>query len=120
MALTTNLTPLSIRENTSFAMVPPQSVIGLVLQANVAVDIDIADLEGANGVTPNVLNFASTTNFYLGWNTTGLAVPVSNILDGSAPELNPSVRKIGANITSFSIVAPSAGYVQIALFSINN
>lgn len=120
MPLSVNVQPLSIRDNTTFGLTPPTAINNYVLEANTPVDIDISDLEGANVISPNYLVFAANADFYVKWNGTGAAVPSSNITDGTGVELNPSVRKIGAGITSFSMVSATACIVQIGLFALPN
>lgn len=120
MALSVNVQPLCIRDNTTFGLTPPTAINDYVLSANVAVDITVSDLVGANGITPNYLVFAANADFYVKWNGTGAAVPSVSITNGTGVELNPSVRKIGAGIATFSIVSPTACIVQIGLFALPN
>jgi hypothetical protein len=120
MPLAVNVQPLSIRDNTTFGLTPPTAINNYVLAANTPVNITVSDLEGANGLVPNYLVFAANADFYVKWNGSGAAVPSTSITDGSGVELNPSVRKIGAGITSFSIVSATSCIVQIGLFALPN
>jgi hypothetical protein len=58
--------------------------------------------------------FSSNADFYVNWTTTA-AVPVADITDGSAPELNPSSRQT-AGVTSFSIISPTTCIVTMSWF----
>lgn len=120
MALSVNVQPLVIRDNETFALTPPTAINNYVLSANTAVDVTVSNLTGANGLVPNYFVFASTGDFWIKWNGSSAAVPSVTVTNGSGLELNPSVRKIGAGITSFSIVSASACIVQIGLFALPN
>lgn len=115
MALTTETQLLQVQEAQGFALNCPSSVISRSLIANTAVNISVSDLADSNGILPTYLNFSGNGNFYVLWNGTGASVP-GNISDGTAPELNPSVRKITNGITQFSIVAPVDMILTISLY----
>lgn len=113
--ITTKHTLIQVEERTGFALQPSASQIALVLTANTAVNVSIADLEDTAGNLPTYLNFAGNGIFYVKWNGTGATVPATTDLTGEAPEITPSLRKIGG-ISSFSVVAPDAAVVQIGLY----
>lgn len=120
MALSTITNELRIRDNTTFALTPPTSINAYKLVANTAVNISVSALVDANSKNANALLFSSTGKFYVLWNGTGAAVPSSSITDGTAPELNPEVRRIGGGMTQFSIVAPADCIVTMSIFTLNN
>jgi len=117
MALSTILNEMRVRDNTTFALEPPLSVNNYVLPANTAVNINISDLVDSAGITPRAMIFSCTENFYVLWNGTGATVPSTSITNGTGLEINPAIRRVGANITRFSIIAPSSCVLQIALYS---
>ena len=62
-----------------------------------------------------IVLFSSTGNFYL--NTRAAAViPSGDIIDGSAPELNPIARTVSPGDT-LSVIAPAACIVILAYYS---
>ncbi len=116
MALLTEHTLIQIQLNKSFAVQPSRSNIILSLVANTFVDLDFAtDLADVNGKLPTFINFSSLGDIYVGWNQTGITVPSTSILDGTAPEINPGLRAV-AGKTSLSIVSATNCNVQLALF----
>lgn len=58
--------------------------------------------------------FSATGNFWLKAGAVPL-LPVADILDGSAPELNPAGRKV-EGVTSLGLVAPAACAVSIGFY----
>lgn len=61
------------------------------------------------------LLFSATESFYVAESGTA-SVPASNVVNGSAPVLNPVLRGVG-KLTSISIIAPVACIVTIAAYS---
>lgn len=120
MALATITNEMSIRDNVTFALTPPNSINAYKLVANTAIDISVSALVDANAKKANVLLFNSTGKFYVKWNGTGATVPAASITDGTAPELTPTVRRIGGGMTQFSIVAPADCIVTMSIFTLNN
>lgn len=120
MALSVNVQSLTIRDNITFGLTPPTAVNNYVLTANTPVNITVSNLTGANGLVPNYFVFASNADFWVKWNGSGATVPSSTVTDGTGLELNPSVRRIGAGVTSLSIVSATACIVQIGLFALPN
>lgn len=57
--------------------------------------------------------FAATGDFYVGYGTT-VAIP-ADILDGSSPELNPTMRYI-AGFPYLSLIAPADCKVTVSYF----
>ena len=86
---------------------PPKYVNAYVLAAGVGRGVTIP--AGAR-----IAVFSSNTNFYVNWLATA-AVPLANITDGSAPELNPVARDV-SGYTSFSVVSQDACVLTIAYF----
>lgn len=117
MALSTRLNEMRVRDNVTFALEPPLSINNYVLAANTAVNINISDLVDSAGITPRAMIFNATGNYYVLWNGTGATVPSSSITNGTGAELMPAIRRIGANITKFSVVSPVACVLTIALYS---
>jgi hypothetical protein len=117
MALLTRLNEMRVRDNVTFALEPAVSINNYVLAANTAVNINISDLIDSAGVTPKAMIFSCTGNFYVLWNGTGATVPSASVTNGTGAEINPAIRRVGANITRFSVIAPSACVLQIALYS---
>ena len=117
MALLTILNELRVRDNTTFALTPPKSVNTYVLAANTAVNINVSDLIDSAGIRPAALMFQSTGTFFIQWNATGAAIPGTSITDGTGLEIDPTTRRIGADITSFSLVSAAGCVVSIALYS---
>jgi hypothetical protein len=117
MALTTRLNEMRVRDNVTFALEPPLSVNNYVLAANTAVNINISDLVDSAGITPKAMIFSCTGNFYVLWNGTGATIPSASVINGTGAEINPAIRRVGANITQFSIISPSACVLQLALYS---
>lgn len=120
MALTTATNEFRVRDNNTFALSPAKSINAYQLVANTPVNINVSDLTDANSKKANALIFSCTGNFYILWNGSNAAVPSSNITDGTAPELNPSVRRLGGNITQFSIVAPANCVLTLSIFTLIN
>jgi len=117
MALSTKLNELRVRDNTSYALTPANSINNYVLAANTAVDINMSALADSTGILPTAMIFSCTGNFYVLWNGTGATVPSSSVINGTGAELNPAIRRIGQAITKFSVIAPTACVLQIALYS---
>lgn len=61
-----------------------------------------------------VVLFSATGNFWLSADSTP-AVPAADILDGTAPELNPSGRAVRAGQT-LGLVAPAACTVSLSFY----
>lgn len=120
MALSTPVSQMNVRDNATFALVPPSSVNAYKLVANTAQNINVSALTGSNGITATALVFSCNADFYVLWNGTGAAVPAANILTGASPELNPTIRHIPASITSFSLVAPADCILTVSIFYLLN
>lgn len=120
MTLSVSINRMQIRDNSTFAMIPPAAINNYKLAANTPVNIFISDLGDENGLVPNVLSFACDANFFVGWNKEDVVVPAAHITNGEGLELDPGVRKIGANITKFSVVSASNCQLQIGLFVLEN
>lgn len=61
--------------------------------------------------------FSATADFYVGWSATA-AVP-ADVTDGSASELNPTVRRLTQSVLDAGVVsvnAPAAGTIITASF----
>jgi hypothetical protein len=91
-------------------LVASDYINAVVLAAGVAKRISVP--AGANYV-----KFSSTAfPYYVRWSTTiDATVPVADVTDGSAPELNPDQANI-RSLTSFSIISPSACTVTASFY----
>jgi hypothetical protein len=117
MALSTKLNEMRVRDNTTFALEPPLSVNNYVLPANTAVNINISDLVDSAGITPKAMLFSGSANYYVLWNGIDATAPSASIVNGTGAEFMPAIRRVGANITRFSVVSPVDCVLTIALYS---
>lgn len=105
------LAPLPRSVDALFAL-PQSDVNAAVLAANTAETITIPS--GATHVS-----FSANTDFYMKFNGTA-AVPGADVSDGSASELNPTVRRLllgdGTAVTSISVISPVAAVVTAMFF----
>lgn len=60
------------------------------------------------------VNFSANVDFYANYTTTA-TVP-ADVTDGSASELNPTMRGI-AGVTTISVISASAGQISAAFYS---
>lgn len=65
------------------------------------------------------VNFSATGDFYAKFSavTGAVAVPVSDIVDGSAPVLNPGARLIPEGSVYVLLIAPAAAIVTLEFWS---
>lgn len=117
MALTTTTTLIQAEERQGFALNCPSSVINLSLAANTSKNVLLSSLVDATNKKATYLAFAGNGDFYVLWNGASTSVPAADILDGTSPELTPSVRKITTGITQFSVIAPAAMNLTILLYT---
>ena len=120
MALTTTTNEMRVRDNATYALTPAKSINNYVLAANTPVNINISALVDANGKNANVLIFSATADFYVKWNGSNAAVPSSNATDGAGVELNPTVRRIGGDITQLSLVSATTCIISMSIFTLIN
>lgn len=85
----------------------PNYVLALVLPPGTAKTVTVP-------ADARVALFSATGNFWLG-STGAPAVPAADILDGTAPELNPSGRAVRPGQT-LGLVASSACSVSISFY----
>lgn len=108
MALTTKL-PRSVIEY--FALPPSDFVNNRTLAASVAESIAVPD-----GALYAV--FSANADFYANYTTTA-TIP-ADVTDGSASELNPTIRKLqtqaGVAIANISVIAPGATQVNVSFY----
>lgn len=114
MALTTVSNAFGARSEV-FAKIP-KSINCYKLTANIATNVDIADLVDVNGLKPFLLSFAADADFFVKWNGTA-TIPSASITDGTAPEITPAQRALDSSITSFSIISSSDCLVFVSIFS---
>jgi len=62
--------------------------------------------------------FSADTNFYalFGDSTVVAAIPAADVVNGSAPELNPESREIPDGVTHVSLISPAAGIVTLSFY----
>ncbi len=62
--------------------------------------------------------FAATVNFAAKFGSTGVTWPTTNVIDGTASEINPTVRSINstATTTGYSVVAAGAGLMSVSFY----
>lgn len=63
-----------------------------------------------------VAGFSATGNFYANFNGGSAAVPAANVTDGTAPELNPSTRRV-AGVSSISLIGAAGVVVVISYYN---
>jgi hypothetical protein len=105
-----NLRPLVIRSdangNNLFALPYPDYVLSRSLAANVAEEMTVP-----SGATFAV--FSATADFYANYTTTA-TVP-GDVTDGTASELNPSVRDI-KGVTAISVISSGTPVVTVSFY----
>ncbi len=106
--------PASLGERAAFAPQPADAPIALVLAANVAEVQAIP--AGARFVI-----FSATDHFFARFGTSSAitaAVPVADVTDGTAPELNPAARQIPDGATHIALIASAATTVVLSFYGI--
>jgi len=94
----------------TFAIPSPDYVSSFTLSAGVAKDVTIP----ANG---NICIFSATDDFYAAYGGTTATLPVGDVDDGTAFELNPVIRNVSRQAT-LSIISPtSSNQVTISFYS---
>ena len=102
--------PLDIvRDDTAFALRPSDYVLSRSLAASTAESFTVPTSPRARFVL-----FSSNVDFYANWTTTA-TVP-GDVTDGSASELNPSMRFIPNDCTAISVISPDAGVVTASFW----
>jgi len=94
----------------SGAYQPSDTVYALVLLAGVAQEVTVPD----NGA---IALFNGTGDFWVQYNNDA-EVPVASITDGSASELNPTLRSLSGT-TTISVIAEANCKVSIAFFGLS-
>jgi len=79
----------------------------LVLTANTAESIAVP--EGAQ-----IALFSATADFWADYDNTAI-VPSVDITNGTAPELNPTLRRLN-NVSNISLISASAAKIQISFY----
>lgn len=101
-------TPVIEVVQNSFALGVPTfvnaSVLGIATAETVTVATDC-----------NIIVFSANADFYVRWDGGTAAVPSGDVTDGTASELNPTVRRMTKG-GSFSIISPAATIVTYALY----
>jgi hypothetical protein len=64
----------------------------------------------------NFVLFAANCDFYVRWDAT-VAVPAADVTDGTAGELNPTLRAVPAGVTTCHIISPQGGVVTMSWFA---
>lgn len=59
--------------------------------------------------------FSADADFYAEYNTTAV-VPTIDIMDGTAPELNPTLRSM-LEVTTISVIASTNAILQISFYN---
>lgn len=66
----------------------------------------------------SVVSFSATGNFYVKWVAAGTAaIPAANVTDGTASELNPTVRNV-AGLASFAIIGAAGVVVTVSFYNV--
>lgn len=91
-----------------FGLTFPGYVDTRVLAASVAEVIPVPP--GARFVL-----FSSTADFFAKANAAA-AIPAADVTDGSASELNPTIRRV-EGVTTIGIISPAGGTVSLSFYS---
>ena len=97
--------------NVQGAVQQSDTIYAIVLVANTSQQIAIPS--GANFV---VCAASGAADFYMKFVNAAIAVPSANIVDGTAPELNPLVRSCSGK-SYISLVSGAACTVTLAFYS---
>lgn len=67
----------------------------------------------------NFVSFSANGDFYALFGGSGVtaAIPGSDVIDGTASEMNPMARKIPSGATHISLIAPAATIVTLSFWS---
>lgn len=107
MAVNPLVITLDKNANTLFALPRPGYVNSVSLSASTAESITVP-----NGARFAV--FSATGDFYVNYSTTA-TVP-GDVSDGTASELNPSVRDV-YGLSSFSVISAGTPIITVAFYS---
>lgn len=101
----------------SYALRQSDVVNARVLAAATNENVPVWSYTDAAGITKysSYVLFSATCNFYVKMGGAA-AIPASDVVDGSAPELNPSMRFLGGNVTTFGLISPDACVVTISFY----
>ena len=99
------------QHNGSFALVTPNYTDALVLAADTAETLTVPSV-GSNKA--NYVSFSATCNFYVDYDATA-TVP-ADTSDGTASELNPTIRFLNGNVTTISVISESACKITVNYF----
>lgn len=69
----------------------------------------------AAGVKANYVVFSATCDFYADFASTAV-VPSADVTNGSGPELNPTVRFLANDVTTISLISPTACVVTMMFY----
>lgn len=100
----------------SYAIRQATTIDAKVLAAGVAESETVPSItsNGTTGKAKTVL-FASTCDFYADVNGTA-AVPSADVTNGSASELNPTVRYLGGDVTTISLISADACVITMSFY----
>ena len=104
--------------NGSYAIIPSDTVNARVLAANTAESALVppyTDSMGRTKFANYVLFSPKGCDFYAGFNGTA-AVPASDVTNGSASEINPTIRYLGGSFASISLISDSACTVGLSFY----
>jgi len=87
------------------------TIYAIALAANTSQQVQVPT--GANAVNFSV---SGGTDFYMKFTNAVIAVPSSNVIDGSAPELNPQFRSC-AGKTYVNLISAANCVVTIAFYA---
>jgi hypothetical protein len=94
-----------------FFSLPPSDYINAYL-LQPGVPAVVAPPEGVSAVM-----FSATGNFWVWWGSGQAALPSGSIIDGTAPDLNPTVRQLkGRGARPFSIIAAASTTVTVQFY----
>lgn len=106
-------------ENGSFALSRPDYVDARVLAANTAEQHTIPTFTDHLGNTKTARHviFNATADFYAAYGTNPTAaVPAADVTDGTASELNPTIRFLDGADTKISLISAGTCIVTMAFF----
>jgi hypothetical protein len=102
--------------NGSFALTEATTIDARVLAANVAESETVPSIT-VDGVAAlaNYVVFSANCDFYVRMDGTA-AVPSADITDGTASELNPTVRYLGGNVAAIGLKSASSCIVTMQFY----
>jgi hypothetical protein len=100
--------------NGSYALRSTNTIDAAVLSANTA-DAFTVPTDSETGKKANYVVFASNCDFYLNTSATA-AVPGSDVTNGTASEMNPTVRFLGGTVSTLSLISASSCIVTMSFY----